>query len=154
MNNKIKIRFVRDTATDGIEILIRAPERSKEVESLIRYIGATPTEKLMIKDTNGIAKNISPSDIVTVSVSGKLLNIITEKDRYTVRQSLSEFEAKLDSGKFVRVSRFEIVNLDKVINFDFTLGGTLRLELTGGMETWASRRSIPLIKEKLSGEEG
>ena len=67
---------------------------------------------------------------------------------------MSEFEEKLDPGKFVRVSRFEIVNLDKVTNFDFTLGGTLRLELTGGMETWASRRSIPIIKERLLGEEG
>ena len=58
------------------------------------------------------------------------------------------------SEKFLRVSRFEIINLDMVRKYDFTLGGTLRIELENGMETWASRRYIPLIKERLSREEG
>ena len=58
------------------------------------------------------------------------------------------------SRSFLRVSRFEIINLKKVRKYDFTLVGTLRVEFDNGMETWASRRYIPLIKERLSGEEG
>ena len=38
--------------------------------------------------------------------------------------------------------------------YDFTIGGTLRIEFSNGMETWASRRYIPLIRQRLSGEEG
>ena len=66
-----------------------------------------------------------------------------------MRQSLHDFEKKLDADNYVGISRYEIINLDKVRKFDFTLGGTLRLELAGGMETWASRRNIPLIRKKL-----
>ena len=58
------------------------------------------------------------------------------------------------SDRFLRVSRFEIIDLKKVRKYDFTLGGTLRIEFDNGMETWASRRYIPLIKERLTKEEG
>ena len=61
---------------------------------------------------------------------------------------------KLLSDMFLRVSRFEIVNLARVSKYDFTVVGTLRIEFENGTETWASRRYIPLIKERLSGEEG
>ena len=59
----------------------------------------------------------------------------------------------LDKKHFLRISRFEIVNLNKVLRYDFTLAGTLRLELAGGIETWASRRCIPAIRKRLLGKE-
>ena len=63
-------------------------------------------------------------------------------------------ESEIMSRSFLRVSRFEIINLKMVRKYDFTIGGTLRIEFQDGMETWASRRFIPLIKERLSREEG
>ena len=60
---------------------------------------------------------------------------------------------KLLGRSFLRISRFELVNLRKVRKYDFTIIGTLRIEFKNGMGTWASRRYIPLIKERLSGEE-
>ena len=98
---------------------------------------------------DGTGIRIDPDEIVSVSVYGKLSQIVTEEERHTVRQTLQSLESKLQNGRFVRISRHEIVNLDKVKKYDFTLGGTLRLELAGGMETWASRRNIPLIRKKL-----
>ena len=50
------------------------------------------------------------------------------------------------------IKKFQIVNLAKVRRYDFTVAGTLRLELAGGMETWASRRCIPEIRRRLKGK--
>ena len=66
---------------------------------------------------------------------------------------IHSLKSALDAQRFVRISRYELVNLDMVRKFDFTLGGTLRLELAGGMETWASRRCIPAIRARLKGKE-
>ena len=66
---------------------------------------------------------------------------------------MNEIEKKLTDKRFVRISRYEIVNLDKIIKYNFTLGGTLRLEFSSGMETWASRRNIPIIRKKLTERE-
>lgn len=146
---EIKIMFEQDKTVEGIEVKIRASENDGEVSALIDRICCKQTELMTVTCTDGVLINIVPDDIVSVSVSGKLVKIVTENGTYTVRQSLQSLENKLATRRFARISRCEIVNLDKVIKYDFTLGGTLRLELTGGAETWASRRNIPIIRKKL-----
>lgn len=146
---KIRIQFEQDAALDNIEVIIRAAARDDDVAALIGRISAEPPKSITVTEHDGTLIKITPQDIVSVSVCGKLVQIVTEKDRYTVRQPLQSFESRPEFQQFVRISRYEMINLDKVIKFDFTLGGTLRLELAGGMETWASRRNIPLIRKKL-----
>lgn len=43
--------------------------------------------------------------------------------------------------------------MDKVEKIDFTSSRELRLELTGSMEVWASRRYIPMIREQINRKE-
>ena len=81
------------------------------------------------------------------------MRIITGDGSWYTRQTLQSLENMLDKNHFLRISRFEIVNLNKVLRYDFTLAGTLRLELAGGIETWASRRCIPAIRKRLLGRE-
>ena len=150
---KINIRFEKDASLDTIEVLVKASEQDTAVSALLERISGKAPGQLTVTDVDGALLKISPSDIVLVSVNGKLVQIVTEKSRYTLRTALQSLEERLEKGRFVRISRYEIVNLDKVRKFDFTLGGTLRLELAGGMETWASRRNIPLIRKKLTGKE-
>jgi DNA-binding LytR/AlgR family response regulator len=63
--------------------------------------------------------------------------------------TLQDIEKALNPNMFLRVSRYDIVNLKKVQRFDFSVSGTLRIELEGGQEAWASRRFIPVVKERL-----
>ena len=149
MKQRITVSFEEDPAAEGIEVCIRAKERSEDIDALIASISGLSQELITVIDDSGAFVSIPPFDIVSVSVDGKVLRIVTEEGRYTVRQTLQSLESRLEPQGFVRISRYELVNLDKVIKFDFTLGGTLRLELAGGMETWASRRNIPAIRKKL-----
>ena len=144
----IKVIFEKEQFSDHIEVTVRAPAKDAEVDALIARISDTPPNTIIASGTDGTMQKIEVRDVVSVSANGKQTQIITEKGIYYARLALQSFEDSLD-GRFVRISRFEIVNLDKVLKFDFTLAGTLRLELEGGMETWASRRNIPLIRRKL-----
>ena len=96
---------------------------------------------------------IDEDEIVFVSADGKNVRITAASGIYRAKQSLQSIEEIL-SRKFLRVSRFELINLSMVKKYDFTIVGTLRIEFENGMETWASRRYIPLIRQRLSGEEG
>ena len=150
---KLNIRFEEDRTLDGIEVIVRASERDAEVAALLDGIAGKTPDLLTVNDFEGALLKIPVSDIILVSVDGKTVQIVTEKNRYTLRTALQSIEERLESRRFVRISRYEIVNLDKVLKFDFTLAGTLRLELAGGMETWASRRNIPTIRKKLMNRE-
>ena len=114
-----------------------------------RRLSDLAPETLTVFDADELQRMIPLEDIISASVNGKLVNIVTEDGSYYTRQTLRNLEPLLGTRRFVRISRYEIVNLDKVLRFDFTLAGTLRLELCGGMETWASRRNIPMIRKKL-----
>ena len=150
---ELQIRFEADPALDGIELLIRAPEDDAQVAEIRKRLAGLGRKSLTVFDRFDNPKLIPAEEIVSASVNGKLVEVVTASGSYTTRQTLKNLEAALDGRSFVRISRYEIVNLAKVESFDFTLAGTLRLELTGGMETWASRRCISQIRKRLMGKE-
>ena len=150
---KLKLRFEQDKTLDKIEIVVRAAEKDAQVTALLESLSKDEPVKLTVLDSGNRASVIDEKDIVFVAAEGKLVRVVTTEGIFKAKQSLQSIESIL-SRSFLRVSRFEIINIKKVRKYDFTLVGTLRVEFDNGMETWASRRYIPLIKERLSGEEG
>ena len=150
---KINVRFEQDKTVDSIEIVIRANERDAQITDLMERLAQRESFRLIALDKNECPGVIDEKDIVFLSADGKDVRIVTINGIYRARQSLRSFEETL-SRTFLRVSRFEIISLKMVRKYDFTIGGTLRIEFENGMETWASRRYIPLIKERLSQEDG
>lgn len=150
---KINVRFEQDKTIDSIEIVIRANERDAQITDLMERLAQRESFRLIALDKNECPSVIDEKDIVFLSADGKDVRIVTINGIYRARQSLRSFEETL-SRTFLRASRFEIISLKMVRKYDFTIGGTLRIEFKNGMETWASRRYIPLIKERLSQEEG
>ena len=150
---KINVRFEKEKTLNGIEIVIRADKRDEQINALIERLTHNETVRLTVLDNNNCPSVIDEKEIVFVSADGKNVQFITVHGKYRAKQTLQSVENIL-SDYFLRVSRYEIINLKMVRKYDFTLGGTLRIEFENGMETWASRRYIPLIKERLSREEG
>ena len=150
---KINVRFEKVKTTDYIDIVIRADEKDDQIMSLIEKLSVREEAKLTVFDRDNCSCVIDEKEIIFVSAEGKNVRITATSGIYRAKQSLQSIEELL-SRKFLRVSRFELINLSMVRKYDFTIGGTLRIEFNNGMETWASRRYIPLIRQRLSGEEG
>ena len=144
---RITIRFEQDSSLGDIEVTVRANGRDAQVEGLIESLKIKEPKKLTVLDRGNCASVIDESDIIIAAADGKQVRIVTDSGIYMAKQSLQSFEQLLSP-------RFEIVNLKKVKRYDFTIVGTLRIEFDNGMETWASRRYIPQIRARLSGEEG
>ncbi len=150
---EVKVHFQRDAALEYIDVTVRASERDAQVEELMaRAVGREPV-MLTVTDAEGAQQVIPASDVLLIAVNDKRVDVVTETGRYSTRQSLQSMDEALAGEQFLRVSRFELANLAKVARYDFTIGGTLRLEFAGGIETWASRRCIPAIRAHLNGKE-
>lgn len=163
---EIKVRVECDPSIENIEVVIRAAERDMSVQQLSELIASVSSSisaagefgkslhTMQVYDDEGNLKNLNTEEIISVSVNQKVVSFVTEKGVLTSRQSLQSLEAELDPDLFVRISRYEIINISKVVRYDFTLPGTLRIEMDNSYETWASRRSIPLIRQRLDRKEG
>ena len=150
---KIEINFEKVPALKYIEVLFRASDKDMQVEELMDRVLSRRPDKLTFFNEKGIARVIAADDIISVSVNGKYVSIVTKDERYLAKQSLQSIEKALDDTRFIRISRHEIINLSKVNKYNFSLSGVLSIEMKNGIETWASRRCIPQIRKKLLGKE-
>lgn len=150
---RVNTRFEAEEGRRNIDVLFRASEKDEQVEALMARVADPLSGLLTVRDRADAVVTLPEERIVTISVDNKKLRIMADDGVYWLKTSMQSAEAMLNPSWFLRISRYEIVNLRKVRQFDFSISGTLRIDLEDGTETWASRRFIPAIKKRLQGKE-
>ena len=150
---RVSTRFEVEEGRLNIDVLFRASEEDEQVEALMARVADPLSSLLTVHDEADAVVTLPEECVVTISVDNKKLRIAADDGTYWMKMSMQDAEAMLNPSWFLRISRYEIVNLRKVQQFDFSISGTLRIDLEDGTETWASRRFIPAIKRRLQGKE-
>ena len=146
---RVKVRFEKEAGRQDIDVLFTASHVDNQVATLMNRVADPLSATWEVRDSEGFAVTLQEDSIATISIDSKRLRIVADDGVYWLKMTLQDAEKALNPSMFLRVSRYEIVNLHKVKRFDFTITGTLRVEMEDGTDTWASRRFIPVIKERL-----
>ncbi len=146
---RINVRFEKDKGRDDIDVLFTASEVDGQVAALMNKVADPISAMWKVDDGQGSTVALPEDRIVLISADNRKLKVAADDGVYWMKMTLSDIEAALNPSMFLRVSRYDIVNLQKVERFDFSVTGTLRIELVDGQEAWASRRFIPAVKERL-----
>ena len=91
---------------------------------------------------------IAVSDIDSIESAGNYVVVHVGKDEHILRDTLTNLEAKLPAGKFLRVSRAAIVNLERVKELQPMFHGESVVVLKNGRAV-PTTRSLREIQEKL-----
>jgi two-component system LytT family response regulator len=97
-----------------------------------------PFSRIFVRDRGRIIP-IAVDGIDRLEAEDDYVGVHTAGKRYLVYLTMSEFEARLDPQRFVRIHRSHIVNLDKVAAFLPEDGGRLSIEMKDGTKLTASR---------------
>jgi len=126
---------------ERLESLLAAMERPAASEHLQRFTVRIGTRQAVLK----------AEEILWFGAADKLVFAATAKDRHYVNFTLDQLESRLDPGRFLRVHRGAIVNLDAVAALRPAFAGTYRIELKGGSqdEVPVSRSRVRALKERL-----
>lgn len=149
----VNISFEQDKNKKDIDVVFTASEEDDQLKSLMDRVRDPLAGTLTVYDSSSSAVTIPETDIVSISTSNKRLNVTTDSSVYELRMPLYEAMKLLHPDAFMKISRYEVVNLDKVKRFDFSIAGQLQIEMKNGMKTWASRRFISDIKKRLKERE-
>ncbi len=152
MKKHVNVRFVQEDRLD-IGVTFSASEEDDEVKSLMESVADPLAGTLIVTGIDGSKVTLPENRIISISTSDRHLVIVSEIGQYEIKSSLQEMEEALNPRAFLRISRYEIINLNKVRKFDFSISGTLCIVMENDKEVWASRRFIPVIKGRLRGKE-
>ena len=141
---KVEIRI--DPACEAPEIVVRAARVTPELEALVQSLEGGG-EQLTAYTERG-AVFLPLERVVRIYAERQQVFAQTADGIFALRQRLYELEEKLAPHRFVRISNSEIVNARMITGMDFSLTGTIRMSLRGGIETYASRRYVSKIRKQ------
>lgn len=95
---------------------------------------------------NGRIAVIKRNELYMIRAEEGRTRLFTEKAIYDAAKPLKDFEAL--SG-FMRISKFCIINLDRIKCFDPMFSGTMQVTLKNGLKDYISRKYLPEMKKYL-----
>ena len=148
MNNMVDIDVIIDEKYIEPKVNILTKSKTKQVESIINSIENTQENEYpyLTGYIDGKAEFISQRDIVRVYIENRKIIIETAEKLYYTKKNLTMLESILNPSRFVRISQSEIINLYKVIHFEFNIAGTIGVEMENSKKTWVARSRVKSIK--------
>src|SRR5262245_20485383 len=98
--------------------------------------------------TNGRVLFLRPEQIDWLEAADNYVRVHTRDDTHLVRDTLTEFESRLDPGRFARIHRSAIVNLDRVKELQPPFHGEYSVLLDDGTRLTLSRRYRDRLQER------
>jgi two-component system LytT family response regulator len=95
--------------------------------------------RLLVK-SGGRVVFLRTEDVDWIAAAGKYVRLYCGADYHLLRESMHDLERRLDPGRFRRIHRSAIVNLDSVRELQPLFHGEMRAILRDGTELTVSRR--------------
>lgn len=93
--------------------------------------------------------SLAARDIVSITGADDYAEVVTPRGTHLVSTTLGEFEAALDTARFLRVHRSAIANLDYIERAESAGGGRMRLFMKNGPDLAVSRAGAKRLRERL-----
>jgi DNA-binding LytR/AlgR family response regulator len=141
------LKLEQNTSQKDIEILITYPVKNKIVENLISLVKSVDTQIECYSD-DGV-KRVNVADIYYIeSVDGKTV-VCCEKENYIVKNRLYQIYEKLKDNGFIQISKYCVLNINKLDKFSALDNNRLKAILYNGAYLCITRKYIPGIKQVL-----
>ena len=128
-----------------------APEQEAEPSASRRartaLSGEDPLERLFVRSAGSILP-VDVDDVVRLEASGDYVRVHLPEDSHLVSLSMAEFERRLDPGRFLRVHRSHMVNLDRVARVEEHDRRRLEVHMEDGSAVVASRSGSRDLRER------
>jgi DNA-binding LytR/AlgR family response regulator len=147
----VKVKIKLDEQCEETTIVIVTKTMTDEINELVSRLQMTQNQHsdLFVGFKDGNASVVHVQKIVRIYATNQKVYFVTEHGEYMARLRLYEFEERLSQRTFVRISNSEIINLQKVRDFDLSFSGSICVRFIDGSTTYVSRRYVKKIKSVL-----
>jgi len=141
------INLEQNDLQKDIEISIKYPVKSRIVERIVSFIKSVDMQIECYSDD--IVKLVNVSDIYYIeSIDGKTI-VCCEKEKYLVKSRLYQIYEKLMDNGFIQISKYCILNINRLDKFRPLDNNRLEAVLSNGVYLCITRKYISGIKQIL-----
>jgi two-component system LytT family response regulator len=126
----------------------RALNRAKDKLAHYAPLPPQPARRLVVRSP-GQLLFLNVSDIDWIEAASYYACLHVGGDTHIIRRTLSELEQELGDGKFIRIHRSIIVNLDRVHGLALQSGGEYEVVLKSRVRLRLSRRFRKRLQERM-----
>jgi DNA-binding LytR/AlgR family response regulator len=146
---------LRETVNRAIERMEHEDfdfEEAKKLKSAIEIYGEMSKPEFLERIPVRVREEIvlvPVRDVASIVADGELLHLTTlQNQKYNINYRLKDIETRLESGKFVRLSRGSLASLEMITKISPMPGGTYLVSLKNGQEIASSRIQSKLLRDQ------
>src|SRR5687768_6861774 len=128
----------------------RALRRAKEKLAHAGSQQSQPAKRLVVRSP-GRLLFLDISDIDWIEAASYYACLHVGRDTHIIRRTLSELERDLGEGRFIRIHRSIIVNLDRIQGLELQSGGEYEVVLKSNVRLRLSRRFRKRLQDRMNG---
>jgi len=141
------LRLEQNTAQNDIEIVITYPVKNKIVERIVSLIKSVDAQIECYSDD--IVKLVNVSDIYYIESIDKKTLVFCEKGSYQIKKRLYQVYDELADNGFVQISKYCIMNMNKLEEIKPLANSHLEAVLSNGKCLYVTRKYLANIKRHL-----
>jgi len=130
-----------------IEVLITYPNRNNTVDLIIGFLNSID-KKIECHTETSIIK-VKASDIYYIESTDKIAVVYCEKESYRTKYRLYQIYDELNDKGFVQVSKYCLVNINKLKKIKPLLNRRMEAVLSNGTRIFITRKYYSAVKRKL-----
>ena len=141
----MKVKIVIDDKMDENLIKIYTKTYNKDIENLQNFL-ENSNKNIIVGFQDEQVYILNYNDIVRFYTEDKKIYIETKTDTFISRLRLYEIEERVYDKNFIKISRYEIININYVKKIDLSFKGTIAVKMDNNKVSYVSRRSLKDFK--------
>ena len=139
---------IMEQINGSLQVIIKCRQIDEEIIRLKSHIELFD-QKLSAKKENELYF-INLSDVLYFESVDNRIYLYTEKDVLEIKQRLYELEFLLSDKDFIRISKSQIVNIQKITSLKPELNRTILATMCNGEQLSISRKYVKALRNLLS----
>ena len=139
---------IMEQASGSLQVIIKCRQIDEDIIRLKSHIELFD-RKLSAKKENELYF-INLSDVLYFESVDNRIYLYTEKDVLEIKQRLYELEYLLSDKDFIRISKSQIVNIQKITSLKPELNRTILATMCNGEQLSISRKYVKTLRNLLS----
>jgi len=127
----------------------RALRRAKDKRAHYAPLQPQPAKRLVVRSP-GQLLFVNVSDIDWIEAASYYACLHVGPDTHIIRRTLAELEQDLGEGRFIRIHRSIIVNMDRIHGLELQSGGEYEVVLKSKVRLRLSRRFRKRLQERMA----